>query len=72
VVADELVEFFEGPFVEEEMDAFPSGQLAVGVLAGLALRATSGEGGGLAAAKFVEAGGHGVRVALGAAEVFDC
>lgn len=72
VVADELVEFFEGPFVEEEMDALAGGEFAVGVLAGLALGATSGEGGGLSAAEFVEAGGHGVRVALGAAEVFDC
>jgi len=42
VVADELVEFFEGTFVEEEMDAFAGGKLSVGVLAGLALGAATG------------------------------
>jgi len=42
MMADELVEFFEGAFVEEEMDAFAGGELSVGVLAGLALGAAAG------------------------------
>ena len=57
-VADEFVDFFEGAFVEQEVDAFAGGELAFFVLALAAFCAASCFGGGVAAAEFFEAVGH--------------
>ena len=51
---DELVEFFEGAFVEEQFDALAGGKFALFVLAVAAVFATTLLGGGVAAAELLE------------------
>jgi hypothetical protein len=57
-VADQLIGFDEGAFVEEEIDAFAGGELALGVLAFATFVAASGFSTGVAAAQLVEAVRH--------------
>ena len=52
VVADQLVGFLEGAFVEQQVDAFARGEFAFGVLAGAALVSTARFGGRVAALQF--------------------
>jgi hypothetical protein len=67
VVADEFIEFFEGAFVEQQVNPFPGAEFALLVLALTALGATAGFGFAVEFAKLVEAvvvlavggGGHG-------------
>ena len=54
-VGDQLVEFLEGAFVEQQLDALAGGELAFLVLARAALRPAALLGGRVAAAQFVEA-----------------
>jgi hypothetical protein len=57
-VAGEFVEFFEGAFVEQKIDALARGELAFFVLAGAAFVASAGIGPSVAAAEFFETVGH--------------
>ena len=52
-VANQLVDFLEGAFVEQQIDALAGGELAFLMLAGAAFFAATGFGGGVAAAQFV-------------------
>ena len=54
LVADELVEFLEGAFVEQQVDALARAELAFLVLALAALRAAAGFGFGVALAELFE------------------
>ena len=54
-VLDELVDFFEGAFVEQQFDAFAGGEFAFFVLALAAFGTSAFFGGGVAAAEFFEA-----------------
>ena len=56
LVADELVEFLEGAFIEQQVDALAGAELAFLVLAGVALRASAGFGFGVALAKLLRGG----------------
>ena len=51
---DQLVDLFEGAFVEEQFDALAGGELALVVLAVAALVAATLLGGGVAAAELLE------------------
>ena len=53
-MADQLVGFLEGAFVEQQVDALARGELAFGVLARAALLATARFGGGVAALQFFQ------------------
>jgi hypothetical protein len=55
VVAHEFVRFFEGTFVEHEMDALARGKFAFLKLASAALFAASGFSRGVALAEFLDA-----------------
>ena len=55
VMADQLVGFLEGAFVEQQIDAFARGELAFGVLAGAALVSATRFGGRVAALQFFHA-----------------
>ena len=57
-MANQLVDFLEGAFVEQQIDALASGEFSFLMLAGAALFASTGFGGGVAAAEFCEAIGH--------------
>ena len=54
-VGDQLVEFLEGAFVEQQLDALAGGELALLVLARAALRPAALLGGRVAPPQFVEA-----------------
>jgi hypothetical protein len=54
-VRDQFVEFFEGVLVEQQLDSFPRRKLALGVLAGAALRSSTLFGGSMAPVQFFEA-----------------
>ena len=58
--AGQHVELLEGALVEEVVDPFPGGHLALGVLALDGVRGAGVEGGLLAAGELVQAFGHGV------------
>ena len=53
---DELVEFLEGAFVEQQFDAFAGGELSLFMLAFAPFGSSAGFGGGVAAAQFFEPG----------------
>jgi hypothetical protein len=53
-VADQLVGFDEGAFVEQQIDALAGRKLALGMLAFAAFVAASGLRAGVASAQFVE------------------
>ena len=54
-VGDQLIEFLEGAFVEQQLDALAGGELALLVLARAALRPAALLGGRVAPPQFVEA-----------------
>ena len=54
VVADEFVEFFEGAFIEQQVDAFAGAELALLVFALAAFGAAAGFGFGVEFAKLLE------------------
>ena len=54
-VADQLVGFLEGAFIEQQVDAFARGEFAFGVLAGAALVSAARFGRGVAALQFFHA-----------------
>jgi hypothetical protein len=54
VVADEFIEFFEGAFVEQQVNAFSRAELALLVFALAALGTATGFGFAVEFAKFVE------------------
>ena len=57
-MADQLVEFLERAFVEQQVDALAGGEFAFVMLAGFAFLSAPGFGVGVAAAEFVNAIGH--------------
>ena len=57
-VADQLVGFDEGAFVEQQIDALAGGELALGVLAFAAFVAASSFSAGMASAQFFQSVRH--------------
>jgi hypothetical protein len=57
-VADQLVGFDEGAFVQQEIDTLSGGKFTFGVLAFATLVAASGLSAGVASAQFFQSVGH--------------